>query len=555
MHLTRLFFACILLSSWLLGCADPSVLRLANADATQAVITHKSQPLTTPTDCQDRFITHTLPFATGVRIREINTYESNGAGVAVNDLDGDGDLDLVFASIDNYAAILWNEGALDFRAEPLPARFTRGAQIVDVDGDDALDIVLTHRGLQPPSYWRNQGNGQFEMATLAGVESYAYSMGWADLTGDDALELVTGSYNIDLIPQGLKTPEAAPQAGVFLYTPHNGVYSGQRLSAASQALSIALLDLNGDAHKDIWVANDFELQDGVWLQQPSEWQAVAPFAQTSHSTMSIEWGDVQNNGNQELFTTDMMPYDDSPETMAAWQPVMDDMMAHHVMVEGDPQIMENMLQTPNADGQWQNDAMGRGVAATGWSWAGKLGDLDNDGLLDLYVVNGMIASNMFGHLPFGELIEENQAFRNLGAGSFTRMPQWGLGSTASGRGMVMADLDGDGDLDIVVNNLRKSAQLFENRLCGGGGLEVDLRWADSANSRAIGSQLLLHTDRGVLQRDVRASGGYLSGDPAQIHFGLPTDAQLERLEIRWPDGVTSELTELTQQTLVMIERQ
>ena len=92
-------------------------------------------PLTTSTACLDHFVTHKLPFATGTRLREIKTYESNGAGVAVNDLDQDGDLDLVFASIDSESEILWNEGALKFTAEPLADRFTRGVATVDVDGD------------------------------------------------------------------------------------------------------------------------------------------------------------------------------------------------------------------------------------------------------------------------------------------------------------------------------------------------------------------------------------------------------------------------------------
>ena len=190
--------------------------------------------------------------------------------------------------------------------------------------------------------------------------------------------------------------------------------------------------------------------------------------------MSLDAGDIDNDGLFELFSTDMMPIDDAPDTVAAWEPLMADMV--DPIDPADPQIMSNVLQVATGEAGYQNAARPRGVDATGWSWSAKFGDLDQDGLLDLYVVNGMIESTMMAHLPNHELVEANQAMRNVGDGFFRPAPQWQLGSTASGRGMSMADLDGDGDLDIVVNNLRAPAQLFENRLCGGQSLLVDLRW-------------------------------------------------------------------------------
>jgi hypothetical protein len=145
-------------------------------------------------------------------------------------------------------------------------------------------------------------------------------------------------------------------------------------------------------------------------------------------------------------------------------------------------------------------------------------------------------------------------FHNQQDGTFRPAPEWNLGSLASGRGMMMADLDGDGDLDIVVNNLRTSAQLFENQLCTGDSLQVDLRWPGSGNTRAIGAQLRLYTDGEVYTRDVRATSGYLSGDPARIHFGFPTTASLQRVEILWPDGAVSRIDQLGPQTLVEVTR-
>ena len=216
--------------------------------------------------------------------------------------------------------------------------------------------------------------------------------------------------------------------------------------------------------------------------------------------------------------------------------------------------MANVLQMPTTNGEWRNQAAQRSVEATGWSWAGKFGDLDQDGFLDLYVVNGMIALNLFGHLPNGELVEENLAFHNVGDGTFAPAPTWNLGSKASGRGMMMADLDNDGDLDIVVNNMRTQAQLFENRLCGGSSLQVDLQWDNEPNSHAIGAQLTLHTSQGSYQRDVRAASGYLSGDPARVHFGFPSDADLLDLKIVWPDGTVSQIEQPTANTRLTVTR-
>lgn len=520
-------------------------------------------PLRASAACSGVFVTHRLDFTTGTRLREISTYISNGAGVAANDLDNDGDLDLVFASVDDESRILWNEGDLHFSSALLDDRFARGVATVDVDADGWNDIVFTHRGLDGLSYWRNTGGDNsrpsplaprptFERTPLPGVDRYAYAMAWGDVDGDGDLDLVTGSYGAELKQHGIDAPENDAKAGVVLHLQQEGRWLPRILDRRAETLSIAILDLTGDGNPEIWAANDFALDDKIWQRDGDAWRQIHPFTQTSYSTMTTEWGDIANSGRRALFTTDMNPYDISPHNLAAWMPVLNQLTPHSRA--DDVQIMANALLVSDGRGGWQNQATARGVDASGWSWDARLGDLDQDGYLDLYIVNGMIAADLFGHLPNGELVEENQAYRNRGNGSFERASQWQLGSTASGRGMVMADMDNDGDLEIVVNNLRGFAHLHENQLCTGAALQVDLAWPASQNLNAIGAQLALFTDTGVLRRNVRASGGYLSGDPVRVHFGFPAATRLDRLEITWPDGAMSVLSAPPINTLLTVTR-
>jgi hypothetical protein len=120
--------------------------------------------------------------------------------------------------------------------------------------------------------------------------------------------------------------------------------------------------------------------------------------------------------------------------------------------------------------------------------------------------------------------------------------------------MSMADLDNDGDLDIVVNNLGSPAQLFENQLCGGDNLVVDLRWPSTKNTFALGARLILHTSSGVYTREIRASSGYLSGDPAQVHFGIPFESEIQKLDVHWPDGVVTSVDAPTAGTRLTLIR-
>ena len=301
------------------------------------------------------------------------------------------------------------------------------------------------------------------------------------------------------------------------------------------------------------VGNDFAVFDQAWVQKEGRWSAWPSLETTTHSTMSFDLGDVDNGGRYDLFATDMKPYSDDAGTVAAWQPVLRALLSD-AHPEGDPQISENMFQVRSKDGAFHNQAPARGLDATGWSWSSKFGDLNQDGFLDLYVVNGMIELTTLGHLPSHELVEENQALRNDRKGSFEPVPEWGFNATESGQGMSMADLDGDGDLDIVVNNLRTQARLFENQLCEGSSLQVDLFWPGSANTRALGSTLVVRSGSHAQVRQVRASSGYLSGDPARVHFGLPDGDRPEWLETRWPDGGVSGLGDLEAGSLLGVTR-
>jgi hypothetical protein len=552
----KLFAAIAFILLVLVACAPanaPTSITLLSPAAPRAQVAVSSAALLEPAaPCTNVFAAHDLDHITATPGRVARMFEGNGAGVAIGDLDGDGRLDIVLANSAGPNTILWNQGDLRFRTERMPQGDARAVDIVDVDGDGLLDLVFTRRQAAP-SFWRNTGGPttRFVQQLLPNVALPAYAMAWGDLNGDGALDLVAGSYDAELLTDQGNNFLLGSGAGVYAYLSNGDRLVPHQLAQKSQSLAIALFDVGGDPQPDILVGSDFSMPDQAWVQQSGDWVAAQPFRAISYSTMSFDQGDIDNDGRLELFATDMKPYNKSVATLAAWQPMMAAMYSPVPL--GDPQITENVFQVHSENG-FRNEAYARGVDATGWSWSGVFGDLDNDGWLDLYVVNGMIEADLFHYLPNSELIEQNQALRNDRSGDFAPAPQWGLGSTRGGRGMAMADLDADGDLDIVVNNFGAPAQLFENRLCGGSSLEVDLRWPESKNTRALGATLLLHTSAGDYTRTVRADAGYLSSPPARIHIGVPAGAVLERLEIRWPDGAVSAIDALTAHSLLTVTR-
>ena len=495
--------------------------------------------------CTGSFAEHELPHVTGTAFERVTYFTSNGAGLAVGDLDNDGDEDFVLANLLGPNQIFWNEGNWNFRPQLLLEGSLRGLALVDVDGDGWLDITATSR-TGNLLYWRNRGSdpgptpfaSEQEPARLLGVSGFAYSLQWGDLDRDGDLDLVTASYDASLEKQiGRRALDATDQNGVFIYEHANGRFLPTRLASRAQGLALQLQDLNGDRRLDILVGNDFDVHDAVFIgQRDGSWPAADPFATTTFSTMSFDSGDIDNDGRLELFAADMHPYSKEPEIMRQWLPVMETMPPPSP--DDAPQVMANVLQERQGDA-WSDQAEAWRIPYSGWSWSAQFGDIDQDGLLDLYVVNGMTAMEIFRHLPGDELVEENQAYRNDGGNRFTPAPEWKLNSTAGGRGMSMADFDGDGDLDVLINNLRSPSQLFENQLCSGQSLLVDLRHPGSGNTRALGAELLLHTSTGIYRRSVHAAAGYLSGRSARQHFGLPPESRIIALEVRWPDRVLS----------------
>ena len=521
---------------------------------------HTVTPLAAPAPCTGGFaaidLDHRIEWLGG----RITNFDTIGSGLATGDLDNDGDIDLVLANLARPSTVYWNGGGMRFHPEPLATGAARAVNAIDFDGDGWLDLAFTHPAA-PPSLWLNQGAAaagggaydRFQRVARLGAGYVANAMGWADLDSDGDLDLVTGSYNSELPTLG---DGFAIGGGVAYYENRGDSLSLTVLAPTAEALAVLLTDLNGDRLLDIVVGNDYDHPDQVFLRDAGAehgWLAAPLFQVTATNTMSYDAGDIDNDGRPELFAADMKPYQSAPAVTYAWEritilPPPDDVQAN-----------ENVLLMPVAGAgtvAYDNDAPYRGVDATGWTWSAKFGDLDSDGYLDLYAVNGMIDSLVFGHLPGDELVEENQALRNRGDGTFAAAPQWGLGSERSGRGMSMADLDGDGDLDVVVSNMREPSQVFENRVCGGSNLLVDLRQPGTRNTHAIGAHVTLLGERGGvplhLMREVRSQSGYLSGDTSRLHFGIPRDATLHRLQIRWPDGSVSHIPNPTADTLVSV---
>ena len=517
-------------------------------------VSHHAQPVTGAAECSGAFVSHPLPHTTVFSPQRGPIFAGVGAALGLGDLDNDGDIDIVLANLDGPGSILWNGGGLEFTRQELAVDNARAVNVVDFDGDGWQDLILSHPG-NPPSLWLSagaDGNGSRTFTRTDGFGPWHVlnAIALADLDRDGDLDLAGASYDAEIAEfyDGFVIG-----GGVAYYENVDGKLNARELVRHAQALALLLTDFDGDGRLDLLVGNDFELPDYVFLWTPDGFRLDDLLPRMPRNTMSLDAADIDNDGRLELFSADMKPYSDDAATREAWGSLRAN---YDELAADDPQIEENILLVGSVADGFENRAVEGGVDASGWSWSAKFGDLDNDGLQVLYVVNGMHSESSFGHLPGAELIEQNQVFRNEGGGSFRRAPEWGLGSTAGGRGMSMADLDGDGDLDIVVSNLRAPSQVFENRLCGSGGhLLVDLRRPGTANTHAIGAGAVLTTAAGVeLRREVRSQSGYLSGDTSRLHFGIPAGDAPAALAITWPDGERSLLRNLAVATRVTVTR-
>jgi hypothetical protein len=208
----------------------------------------------------------------------------------------------------------------------------------------------------------------------------------------------------------------------------------------------------------------------------------------------------------------------------------------------DPQYTENTLHTWDGT-RWRNRAYELQLDATGWSWSAKFADLDNNGWQDLYVVNGMKATDLLSYLPDYELSEDDMLFVTDDSMRYALIDN-GISHTGSGRAATMADLDNDGDLDVVVNPIDGYAQLYRNELCQTASIAVTLVDPTSANRDAVGAIVTVAANQQLLTRSIQVSSGYLSGQPTTAHFGLGDTQRIEQLRITWPDGRQSELNNL-----------
>jgi enediyne biosynthesis protein E4 len=520
--------------------------------SSNVAVTTTATKYPTASECATTFRPHGLPHTTRARGNETLPYDTNGAGLAVGDLDGDGNTDVVLGDLRSTTSVLWNTGNFTFARQPLDdsgggisETETRAVSIIDVDNDGMLDIATTHtRG--GVSVWHNNGNRTFTSTSIDEVIAPAYAMLWDDIDGDGDLDFVTSSYDALLEKEQGTSFLTSAGGGVHVYISNGkGRFKVTRLERKTQTLAMTMFDVDGDSKRDLVVGNDFGVPDMIWSikgNEPHAWKPSAPFKRITKNTMGFAIGDFDNNGLFDMFASDMKPNLADVRVASQWMPLME--RSFQKLQRSSTQRAENVLQQQKAAGKFSNEGYKKHIDATGWSWSTQFGDLDNDGVEDLYVVNGMIDHEVLPYLPNDEIREQNVAFQVSPKGEFVGNTTWGLNAMASGRSMAMADLNNDGRLDIVVNNLRSKSMVYENRLCGGASTTIRLQWDGTQNRAAFGSTIRVRTTAATASRLVSPTGGYLTGLDGVTHIGLGK-AKPTAFEIVWPDGKVSSLDQAT----------
>jgi len=318
-------------------------------------------------------------------------------------------------------------------------------------------------------------------------------------------------------------------------------------------MGVVWWDYDGDQWPDLYVANDLFGPDRLYRNNRDGTFSDVVLSAMPHTpwySMGVDFADINNDGKFDLMATDMAATSHYEEKVG-----MGDMAdLGWFLKSAEPgQYMRNALYLNSGTERFMEIAHLSGIASTDWTWSVKLNDFDNDGLNDVFITNGMVRNFMDADTQreidaslvedYWEILKDkptkkdaNLAFKNTGNLQFEDVSSdWGVNSSGMSFGAAVADLDRDGDLDLIVNNLDEPAAVYRNDSKSGGRILLQLKGRDS-NSNGIGATVRIETRDGVQVRQLSPTRGFMSADEPLLHFGTGLVTELERLVVSWPSG-------------------
>jgi hypothetical protein len=522
-------------------------------------------------------------------------YFYNGGGVAVGDINNDGLLDIFFTGNMRPNKLYLNLGNMKFKditkeacpeLEGRPNGWKTGVTMADVNGDGLLDIYVCYSGKVDDDTRRNQlfinqGNLKFkEEAKQYGLDDKSYSTQAAffdyDNDGDLDMFLLNHSVKkIDNMELAKYRDLVDSLAGDKLYENDGhghftdvSTKAGIHQNPLTFGLGVAIADVNKDGWPDIYVTNDYNEPDYLYINNHDgtfKDETKDCFQHLAQFSMGVDIADYNNDGLPDIMNLDMLPEDNKRQKQLQLQ---ENYESFQLMVNQglDKQYMHNMLQLNNGDGTFSEIAQFAGVSNTDWSWSPLLADFDNDGYKDLFITNGylrdytnkdflkywgdykvkkamdrepVLLMDLIRAMPSTKL--PNYIFRNNHDLTFTNeVKNWGLDEPSVSSGAVYADLDNDGDLDLVVNNINKPAFIYQNMSRENDKtnfISVQLKGVGQ-NTFAIGSKVYVYANGNEQYQEVNPARGYLSCVPTTLNFGLGAASTIDSIRIIFPDQKT-----------------
>jgi hypothetical protein len=522
-------------------------------------------------------------------------YLYNGGGVAAGDINNDGLIDLYFSGGMVFHKLYLNEGNFKFRDITATAGveggygFKTGVTMVDINGDGFLDIYLCKSMVNDPQYRKkmlyiNNGDLTFtEQAAAYGLDDSSYSSQAyffdMDTDGDLDLYLVNhpwnqseaNNLNVVYNDKGeleLKKPSDYSFISDRLYENTGKHFTDITRKAGVEneafGLSAVIGDFNNDLKPDIYVCNDYVKPDFLYINNGDRTFTESfsdYFRHSSISSMGSDFADINNDGYQDLMTLDMLPRDHYRQNMLMMIQNYDkfDQM---VSINLKAQYVHNALQLNNGNGTFSDISFLSNTAATDWSWSALFADYDNDGWKDLFISNGYkrdltnqdyaryaidslrkaYAAKQMSMLGWVEQIPsvkvKSYLFRNRGNLQFSDVSEtWNSGTPAFSNGAAYADLDNDGYLDIIVNNIDEPAFVLRNDgKSSRANNFIRFTLTGDKGKTTYGTRVRINTADGQYQDQVYyPTRGFFSSVEPVIHFGIGNRTAITSAEIIWPD--------------------